>query len=219
MVGAGRSQFAIDFADLLVQRLDQEQARTEGAVPGLGHRQPLEENAALRTEEVPRRPTKPVRDQRLADPVLEHRAVLDQVEAEAGSLALTAHTRIGQPHLRHEVAPGELCQDLRVDAVGLARQRRQRPRPLCIGDPDIPTSKLELVMNEASAVHRLDHGDHFCIAQSMRKPRQTVEIRRDSACACERTVDPAGMPVEALVAEIKSGVHTHLRDLLGSRTR
>jgi hypothetical protein len=55
-----------------------------------------------------------------------------------------------------------------------------------IGDPHIPASKLEPVMHEARAVHRLDDGDHFCIAQSMRKLRQTVEIRR-AAPASTRT--------------------------------
>ena len=141
--------------------------------------------------------------------------MLDQVETEARPLALAADTRVGQPHLRHQVAAGELGQHLRVDPVGLARQRRQRPRPLRIGDPHIPPGQLELVVDKAGAVHRLNDRDDLAIAQSMHKLRKPIEIGRHRARVDERSIDAAGLPVEALAAEIESGVHTHLRDLLG----
>jgi hypothetical protein len=72
-------------------------------------------------------------------------------------------------------------------------------------------------VDKASAVHRLHDRDDIAIAQSMDKLCEPVEIGRNRARLDERSVDAAGVPVEALAAEIKSGVHTHLRDLLGSR--
>src|SRR5262249_2388447 len=54
------------------------------------------------------------------------------------------------------------------------------------------------------------------IAQSMHKPPEPVEIRRNRARVDDRSVDAAATPVETLTAEIKSGIQTHLRDLLGS---
>ena len=77
-------------------------------------------------------------EQGRVDPVLQRRAVLDQVQAEARPLPLGPYLRIGQPHLRDQVAAGELGQHPGVDPVGLARQRRQRLRPLRISDPHIP---------------------------------------------------------------------------------
>jgi hypothetical protein len=74
-------------------------------------------------------------------------------------------------------------------------------------------------VHEARAVHRLDHGDDIRIAESMHEPRKTVGIGRHSARVDERSVDAAGVPVEAFAAEIEPGVDTHLRDLLGSRLR
>jgi hypothetical protein len=74
-------------------------------------------------------------------------------------------------------------------------------------------------VHEASAVHRLNDSDDLAIAQSMRELREPVKIGRDSTRVDERSVAAAGVPVETLAAEIKPGVHTHLRDLLGSRPR
>jgi hypothetical protein len=44
----------------------------------------------------------------------------------------------------------------RVDALGLARQRRQPLDRLRIRDLDLPAGRLELVVHEAGAVDRLD---------------------------------------------------------------
>jgi hypothetical protein len=173
-VGAERSQVALELADLLVQRLDQDEARAQRAVPGLGQRQALEQEVSFRGEQVAGGAAEPMGDQRLVDPVFEHRAVLDQVEAKARPLALATHARVGQPHLGHQLAPSKLGQHLRVDPVGLARQRRQRPRSLRVGDAHIPAGKLELIVHEARAVHRLDHSDDVNIAQSMHQPREPI---------------------------------------------
>jgi hypothetical protein len=56
-------------------------------------------------------------DQGRVDPVLEHRAVLDQVQAKAGELALLSHPRVGQPaRTRNERAsnPKLLLQSMGV---------------------------------------------------------------------------------------------------------
>jgi hypothetical protein len=46
---------------------------------------------------------------------------------------------------------------------------------------------------------------------------KAIEVGWHSAGVDERSVDATGIPIKTLAAEIQSGVHTHLRDLLGSR--
>jgi hypothetical protein len=59
------------------------------------------------------------------DAVLQRRAVADQMQPEAGQLALAADARVGQPDLGHQVAGRQRGQQPGVDLVGLAGQRRQ----------------------------------------------------------------------------------------------
>ena len=82
--------------------------------------------------------------------------MVDQVEPEAGPLALGADTWCGQPDLGYEVAAGQLSQHVSVDLVGLGGQGCQT---LCfhwICDGHIPAPALELIVDEARARHRLD---------------------------------------------------------------
>jgi hypothetical protein len=72
------------------------------------------------------------------DAVLERRAVLDQVEAKAGELALLSDPRIGQPDRRHQVAVGERRQDQRVD---LAVLQAKGARPLTFWASAISTDQ------------------------------------------------------------------------------
>jgi hypothetical protein len=51
-----------------------------------------------------------VGEQDRVHPLLQARAVADQMQPPAHPLALGAHTRIGQPDRRHEIAAGELGQ-------------------------------------------------------------------------------------------------------------
>jgi hypothetical protein len=98
------------------------------------------------------------------DTVLEHRLVLDQVQPEAGQLALLADVGIGQPDRRHQVAVREHRQHHRVDLVGLAGQRREALDLLGVGDLHVPALLLERVVDEPGAGHRLDDGaDRFCV--------------------------------------------------------
>jgi hypothetical protein len=87
------------------------------------------------------------------DAVLEHRAVLDQVKAKAGELALAADLGVGQPDRRHQVALGERRQHHRVDLVGLAGKRREPLDLLGVGDLDRPALLLERVVDQAGAGH------------------------------------------------------------------
>src|SRR5262245_37865006 len=86
VVGAESAQLKLERVDLLVERLDQGEARLEGSAPWLGQLEPVEQVAAAAGEEVAGRAGLAVRDQRLVDPLLEHRAVLDEVHPEACSL-------------------------------------------------------------------------------------------------------------------------------------
>ena len=94
------------------------------------------------------------------DAVLERGAVMDQVQPEAGPLALGADARIGQPDGRHQLAPRQLGQDPGIDAVGLGHQWRQALGALRVGDVDLPAEALEAVVHEARARHRLDCRAH-----------------------------------------------------------
>src|SRR5829696_7386241 len=62
--------------------------------------------------------------------VLEHRAVLDQVQPEAGLLALAAHRRVGQPERRHQVALREHRQT-RASILSVLHANGARPLTLC----------------------------------------------------------------------------------------
>ena len=68
--------------------------------------------------------------------------------------------RIGQPDRRHQVAVTEHRKNLRVDLVGLARQRRETLDLLGVGDLDRPALLLEGVVDDPRAGHRLDHRAH-----------------------------------------------------------
>ena len=131
------------------------------------------------------------------------------VQAEARPLAPAAHARVGQPHLRDEVAAGELGQHPGVGAIGLAGQRGERASTLRVGEAHVPTGEFELVVDEPGAVHDLDHGEHLCTAQSLHKPSDPVDVGRDRARADDGSVGAQSLPVETLAAEIESGVDTH----------
>ena len=89
------------------------------------------------------------------DPVLEGGPVAHEVEPEAGPLALGPDRRIGQPDGGHEVAAPEVGEDPGVDLVGLGRQGSQALDLHSVCDGDVPAPALELVVDEASASHRL----------------------------------------------------------------
>src|SRR5439155_21380216 len=95
-----------------------------------------------------------------------------------------------------------------IDAVGLAGQRSKPLDLLGVGDLDLPARQLELVVDEAGAVHRLDRGaDWLSVAiQPSREPSEAVPVRR-------RGTDLDGVPVlgervkvEPLAAKVKSNV-------------
>jgi hypothetical protein len=83
---------------------DQRDRGRDVAAPGLRDLEALQEPSALDPEQVGDRAGPSEVDQRRVDPLLEHRAVLDQVEAKAGQLALLANVGIWQPERRHQVA-------------------------------------------------------------------------------------------------------------------
>jgi hypothetical protein len=74
---------------------------------GFGHLKSFEQPPSLDPEQVGDRAGPAEVDQGRVDSVLEHRAVLDQVQTKAGQLALLADPRIGQPDRRHQVAMRE----------------------------------------------------------------------------------------------------------------
>jgi hypothetical protein len=118
VLGAQPAQFALDRADLAVEIVDQCQCGPDIAAPGIG---------------------------KGVHAVLEHAAVLDQMQSPARSLAFLADLEAGQPDRRHQLAPRKLGQHPRIDPIGLARQRRQPADLDRVGDLDLPPATLSLL--------------------------------------------------------------------------
>jgi hypothetical protein len=132
--------------------------------------------------------------------------VFDQLQPQAGLLALAAHRRVGQPDRRHQVALREHRQDARVDLVGLARQRRQTLDPLRVGDQHIPALALERVMDETRAGHRLDHPAHRLAAlqHPPRQPANTIVVARHCELLDQLALPGQQTNIEPLTTQIQS---------------
>jgi hypothetical protein len=135
--------------------------------------------------------------------------VLDQMQAEARELAFLPDPGIGQPDRRHEVAVGERRQHLRVDLVGLARQRGEALDLLGVGDLDRPAFLLKRVVDEPGAGHRLDHGadglaEH--LLDPVSEPPQRVDVGRDGELVEMLTPIGKQADVELSATEIESSV-------------
>ena len=166
MVGAEPAQLALAVAGLVVELVDQTHAGVDRALPRLRRPEPGEQQAAADTEEIGNGAGLAVRQQHGVHALVQARAVTHQVQPPACSLPFGAHTRIGEPDRRHEVAAGELGQHPGVDPVGLARQRRDPPRSLRVRDPHVPPRQLELIVHEPGTVHRLDRrADRFAVTR------------------------------------------------------
>ena len=206
MVGAEPAQLTLAAVDLLVERVDQGEAGGERRRPRLGQREPVEQAPAAGAEQIAVPVGDAVLEQDRVDTVLQRASVLDQVQPETGPLPLRSDRRIGQPDLGYQVTASELGQHPAVDLVGLTGQRRDPARLDRVGDPHVPAAKLELVVHEAGAAHRLDHRQHRLIAQSRDQPRQPVTVGRDRADPGTITVTLERLPIKTLAAEIQSNV-------------
>ena len=67
----------------------------------------------------------------------------------------------GHPDRGNEVAPAELGEHPGVDLVGLGGEGGAPLHLHRVGDLDVPATELELVVDEAGAVHRLDDRAHL----------------------------------------------------------
>jgi hypothetical protein len=85
MIGPGAAQPALDLTDPPLEIVDQLEARLDVPAPRLGEVQLGEQPAAGDAEQVGHRDLMPERDQRGVDPVLEDRAVLDQMQPPPAS--------------------------------------------------------------------------------------------------------------------------------------
>ena len=140
--------------------------------------------------------------------LLEAGAVANEVQPPTRALQLGTHRRVGQPDRRHEVAAGQLGQHPGVDAVGLAGERRQPLHLLRVGDLHLPAGALELVVDEARPVHRLDRRpDRLAVPiEPYRQSAQPIDIRRGRTDVDRRTPTVEHMKVETLATEIQTGV-------------
>src|SRR6266496_5094932 len=208
VVGAEAAQLALAVVDLAVELVDQTQAGLEGALPRLWETEPVEQLAAADAEEVGDGAGLAVCEQYGVHALLQARAVADEMQPPASAFALATHGRVWQPDRRHQLAAGELGQHPSVDAVGLAGERRQPFHLLRVRDLDLPTGELELVVDEAGTVHRLDRrADRRPITvDPLRQAMQTVGIRWRRTDLDRRTLGVEQVEVETLAAEIQTGV-------------
>ena len=178
MIGARALQPALDLRDPPVEIVDQLNARPHVTEPRLGEIQAGEQPPATGTEQVRHRDLMAERDQRRVHPVLEDRAVLDQVQPPPRALTLLAELGRRQPDRRHQIPERQLRQHARVDPVGLARQRRQPLDPLRVGDQHLPPVADQLVVHEPRTVHRLHHPAHRLVIHR-HPPASARTARRD----------------------------------------
>jgi hypothetical protein len=114
------------------------------------------------------------------NPVLQGDPVANQMEPPPRALPLTAMLWCGKPDRRHQVASAELGEHSRIDLVCLAGERGESFDLYRVGDIDAPPSQLQLVVNEAGAIHRLDRRVHgfLMLLESTDEGTQAPTIRR-----------------------------------------
>jgi hypothetical protein len=140
VLGAEPAQLGLAGGDLLVEQVEQAQARLHAAGPRLRQRQPLQQRAAGGAEEIGDGAGLSVREQHGVHALLESGAVADEMEPEASALPLRAHRWVGQPDRRDELAARELGQHPGIDPVGLAGQGRQALHLERIRDLHLPAA-------------------------------------------------------------------------------
>jgi hypothetical protein len=123
VISAEPAQLALALCDLAIELVDQAQAGIDRALPRLRQAEAGEQLAAAEAEEIGDGAGPAVGEQDGVHALLQARAVADEMEAPAGTLALGAHERVGQPDRRHQVPTRQLGQHPGVDPVGLAGQR------------------------------------------------------------------------------------------------
>ena len=126
------------------------------------------------------------------------------MQPPAGPFPLRPHPGAGEPDRGHQIPAGELGEHPRVDAVGLARQRRQSLDPRRVRDLDVPAQLLEMIVHEPSAVHRLDHAAHRLLEPPTRRTRLGSPSRS------------GGVHVSNAVSPASSSTRTSRRFLLRS---
>ena len=94
-------------------------------------------------------------------------------------------------------------EDLRVDAVGLARQRGQPLDLLRVRDQRLPPELLKRVAHEARSRHRLDHAAHTPLrADALDEPPEATSVRRGGQAADDLAVVADQADVQAPATEI-----------------
>jgi hypothetical protein len=209
VVGVAAPKALVYVGDLALDVVDQHDRGGDVPPPRFWHLEPLEQLPPLDPEQVGDRARLAEVDQARVDPVLEHRAVLHQMQTKARQLAFLADPGIGQPDRRHQVALAQHRQHHRVDLVGLAGHRREALDLLGVGDLDVPALLLERVVDEPSTSHRLDDGAHrLCVnvVDSSRERSQRVDVRRDGELVELFPAVVQKSDVELASTEIQSGV-------------
>ena len=208
MISARALQPALDLRDPPVKIVDQLNARPHVTKPRFREIKLREQPAATNSEQVRHRDLMAERDQRRVHPVLEDRAVLDQVQPPPRALTLLAELGRRQPDRRHQIPERQLRQHARVDLVGLARQRRQPLDPLRVGDQHLPPIPDQLIVHEPRAVHRFHHPANRLVIHShpTAQPVQPVAIRRRAEMLDQLTLARDQAHIDPPAAQIQTHV-------------
>src|SRR5262249_62194574 len=95
------------------------------------------------------------------------------------------------------------------DPVGLAGQRCQPLDLLRVGDLDLPAVKLEPVVHEPGAVHRLDRRPNrlTVTSESLAQATQPIRIRRRGTNLDAHPLQVKQVEVAPLTPELQTDVH------------
>ena len=119
-------------------------------------------------------------DQRRVDAVLQRRAMLDQVQPPSGDLALAAQLGVGS-QIAGTRSRNDSSASTRASILSVLHASGASPLTRCASAISTSQPYLhELVVHEASAVHRLHHAPHRLVIDrdASRQPVQAVAVRR-----------------------------------------
>lgn len=143
------------------------------------------------------------------------------MEPPAGPFTVGANRGSRQPDGRYQVPTTEFGEHAGVDAVGLAGERSQSLDALSVGDLHVPPCQLELVVDEAGAVHGFDgRSDGFTVAsQAEGQGAEPAGFRESTRDFHRLALVGENVYVHSLSAEIESNVQHCVWGLLVSWTR
>jgi len=188
-VGArDRRELLLERRDPLVEQVDDRKRLLDGTLPDRRHLASGERFAPVGTAEPVGAQPQPPLGPEAVDAAGRRGAQPHQVRPAPQPLPQLTLLERGDPERRHELPPAQLGQHARVDAVGLARERRDPLHAPRVGDLDLPARRTEPVPDPHGAAHHLDARLHVG-AEPQNEPGEPVLVRRREPFRRDRAAD------------------------------